>query len=101
MLISINFIQTGTGKTYTMVGEEQSLLSSQYDDVSNVGMIPRALTHLFDKLRVDKSEFAMRVSYLELYNEDRLYHDANKKGSVIVQELEEIPVKMMSISYSQ
>ncbi|CAG9797688.1 unnamed protein product [Chironomus riparius] len=98
--------QTGTGKTYTMVGEEQSLLSSQYDDVSNVGMIPRALSHLFDKLRVDKSEFAMRVSYLELYNEElcdllstddnvkiRLFDDANKKGSVIVQGLEEIPVR--------
>jgi len=89
-----------------MVGEEQSLLSSQYDDISNVGMIPRALSHLFDKLRLDKSEFAMRVSYLELYNEElcdllstddnvkiRLFDDANKKGSVIVQGLEEIPVR--------
>lgn len=89
-----------------MVGEEQSLLSSQYDDISSVGMIPRALTHLFDKLRLDKCEFAMRVSYLELYNEElcdllstddnvkiRIFDDANKKGSVIVQGLEEIPVR--------
>lgn len=50
-------------------------------------------------------EFSMRVSYLELYNEElcdllspsetaqiRIFDDANKKGSIIVQGLEEIPV---------
>lgn len=81
-------------------------MSSQYDDISGVGMIPRALAHLFDKLRLDKCEFAMRVSYLELYNEElcdllstddnvkiRIFDDSNKKGSVIVNGLKEIPVK--------
>jgi kinesin family protein 11 len=89
-----------------MVGEEQSLLSSSYDDASTVGMIPRALSHLFDKLRTQQTEFVMRVSYLELYNEElcdllstddsakiRIYDDVNKKGSVIIQGLEEIPVR--------
>lgn len=50
-------------------------------------------------------EFSMRVSYLELYNEElcdllstddcgkiRIFDDSTKKGSVIVQGLEEIPV---------
>lgn len=50
-------------------------------------------------------EFTMRVSYLELYNEElcdllstddtvkiRIFDDSTKKGSVIVQGLEEIPV---------
>lgn len=50
-------------------------------------------------------EFSMRVSYLELYNEElsdllsssdftqiRIFDDASKKGSIIVQGLEEIPV---------
>lgn len=57
-------------------------------------------------------EFAMRVSYLELYNEElcdllssddsvkiRIYDDVSKKGSVIVQGLEEIPVRCKSDVY--
>ncbi|XP_065084198.1 kinesin-like protein Klp61F, partial [Ochlerotatus camptorhynchus] len=97
--------QTGTGKTYTMVGEEQPELSSGWDDDTQTGVIPRALNHLFDELRMTELEFSMRISYLELYNEElcdllstddtvkiRIYDDVNKKGSVIVQGLEEIPV---------
>lgn len=97
--------QTGTGKTYTMVGEEQPELSSGWDDDTQTGIIPRALNHLFDELRMTELEFSMRISYLELYNEElcdllstddtvkiRIYDDVNKKGSVIVQGLEEIPV---------
>ncbi|XP_055530678.1 kinesin-like protein Klp61F [Wyeomyia smithii] len=97
--------QTGTGKTYTMVGEEQPELSAGWDDDTQTGIIPRALNHLFDELRMTELEFSMRISYLELYNEElcdllstddtvkiRIYDDVNKKGSVIVQGLEEIPV---------
>ena len=71
-----------------------------------MGIIPRALNHLFDELRMMDVEFAMRVSYLEMYNEElcdllstddtvkiRIFDDVSKKGSVIVQGLEEIPVK--------
>lgn len=71
-----------------------------------VGIIPRALSHLFDELRMMQVEFSVRISYLELYNEElcdllsnddstskiRIYDDGNKKGSVIIQGLEEIPV---------
>lgn len=70
-----------------------------------MGIIPRALSHLFQELRLMAVEFSMRVSYLELYNEElcdllssseatsiRIFDDANKKGSIIVQGLEEIPV---------
>lgn len=89
-----------------MVGEEQPNLSGSWEDPSGIGIIPRALNHLFDELRLMDVEYAMRVSYLELYNEElcdllstddtikiRIYDDSNKKGSVIVQGLEEIPVK--------
>lgn len=95
-----------------MVGEEIPLVSSSYDDVNNVGMIPRALCHLFDRLRQQQVEFSMRVSYLELYNEElcdllstddstkiRIYDDVAKKGSVIVQGLEEIPVRCKNDVY--
>lgn len=89
--------QTGTGKTYTMVGEEQPELSAGWEDDTMTGIIPRAVNHLFDELRLTELEFSMRISYLELYNEElcdllstddtvkiRIYDDVNKKGSVIV-----------------
>lgn len=72
---------------------------------SDIGIIPRALCHLFDELRMMELEFSMRISYLELYNEElcdllssdestkiRIFDDSTKKGSVIIQGLEEIPV---------
>lgn len=38
---------------------------------SPTGMIPRALSHLFDKLlSLESQEYTIRVSFLELYNED-------------------------------
>ncbi|EDW33050.1 GL16079 [Drosophila persimilis] len=69
--------QTGTGKTHTMVGNETAELKSSWEDDSDVGIIPRALSHLFDELRMMEVEFTMRISYLELYNEelcDLLFH---------------------------
>lgn len=72
---------------------------------SMIGIIPRALSHLFDELRMMEVEFSMRISYLEIYNEElcdllssddttkiRIFDDSTKKGSIIVQGLEEIPV---------
>ncbi|ALC44238.1 Klp61F [Drosophila busckii] len=97
--------QTGTGKTHTMVGTECAELKSSWEDDSNIGIIPRALSHLFDELRLMEVEYTMRISYLELYNEElcdllstddstkiRIFDDSTKKGSVIIQGLEEIPV---------
>uniref|UniRef100_A0A182NHT7 Kinesin motor domain-containing protein n=1 Tax=Anopheles dirus TaxID=7168 RepID=A0A182NHT7_9DIPT len=97
--------QTGTGKTFTMVGDEEPQLSAAYEDDTQTGIIPRAVNHLFDELRLTELEFSMRISYLELYNEElcdllstddavkiRIFDDVQKKGSVIVQGLEEIPV---------
>lgn len=97
--------QTGTGKTHTMVGTECAELKSSWEDDSEIGIIPRALSHLFDELRLMELEFSMRISYLELYNEElcdllssddstkiRIFDDTTKKGSVIIQGLEEIPV---------
>ena len=78
-----------------------------WENNSNAGIIPRALTDLFDGLRVaDAVEYSVRVSFLELYNEEifdllsgsddqsklRLYEDGQRKGSVIIQGLEEVQV---------
>ncbi|XP_023953998.2 kinesin-like protein Klp61F [Bicyclus anynana] len=97
--------QTGTGKTHTMVGEAVSdELTWQTDPLA--GIIPRALSQLFDELRISNTEYTVRVSYLELYNEElfdllsttednsklRIYEDVTRKGANIVNGLEEITV---------
>jgi len=98
--------QTGTGKTYTMEGNRSEVELSWEDDPHS-GMIPRAISHLFDRLTKDGNGFVVRVSFLELYNEDaydllssmndtsklKIFDDAQKKGSVIVGGLEEIIVR--------
>ncbi|KAK6641184.1 hypothetical protein RUM44_012893 [Polyplax serrata] len=97
--------QTGTGKTFTMVGEKSENSSGSWEDDPSCGVIPRTLSHLFDELKVRADEFTVRVSFLELYNEElcdllapnvnddgkslKLFEDSIKKGSVIVSGLEE------------
>lgn len=55
--------QTGTGKTHTMEGEMGT--------GPQAGVIPRSLHMIFDKLTRTASEFSVRLSFLELYNEVR------------------------------
>lgn len=92
--------QTGTGKTHTMEGDIHC--------EENAGVIPRAVRSILEKLESTGAEFTIRVSFLELYNEElqdllavettptddknklRLCEDA-KKG-VVCQNLEEITV---------
>ena len=97
--------QTGTGKTYTMEGLGE--IRGAWENDPNAGIIPRALSDLFDGLRTtDAVEYSIRVSFLELYNEEifdllsgaddqsklRLYEDGQKRGSVIIQGLEDVQV---------
>lgn len=104
--------QTGTGKTYTMEGDRSDEELSWEED-PHCGIIPRAISQLFDILKNHDSEFTVRVSFLELYNEDaydllssiddtarlKIFDDAQKKGSVIVGGLEEIIVQSKSEIY--
>ncbi|VDN01441.1 unnamed protein product [Thelazia callipaeda] len=105
--------QTSTGKTFTMEGETSgSLHEYSWNEDSSLGIVPRALHHIFNELENearcnDVEEFSVRVSYVELYNEElydllgnaelghtrlRLFEDSVRKGSVIVSGLEEVPV---------
>lgn len=98
--------QTGTGKTYTMEGDR----SNDRDSWDGTGIIPRAVSQIFDTLRQRGQEFAIRVSFLELYSEDaydllsppedtkklRIYDDVQKKGSVKVDDLREISLESES-----
>ncbi|RLU25689.1 hypothetical protein DMN91_001846 [Ooceraea biroi] len=98
--------QTGTGKTFTMEGVSNDPTLHWQSDTT-AGIIPRALSHLFDELRLlEVQEYTVRVSFLELYNEElfdllspnddaskiRLYEDATRKGAVIIHGLEEVTV---------
>lgn len=76
--------QTGTGKTYTMSGDisimgdvnsQDKLLLSEH-----AGIIPRVLVDLFQELAKETSEYSVKISFLELYNEklkDLLLQDSD------------------------
>ncbi|NXU53349.1 KIF4 protein, partial [Turnix velox] len=61
--------QTGSGKTYSMGGT----YTASQEDEPNVGVIPRVIRLLFkEKEQRQEWEFVLKVSYLEIYNEDIL-----------------------------
>ncbi|OTF79817.1 kinesin-like protein KIF11-like protein, partial [Euroglyphus maynei] len=104
--------QTGTGKTYTMVGDHSGTESSWEDDPLS-GIIPRAIDQLLDELQHQNTEYTIGVSFLELYNEEaydllsplsdttklRIYNDSERKGSVIIAGLVEMMVKTKAEIY--
>ncbi|XP_054720826.1 kinesin-like protein KIF11 [Uloborus diversus] len=106
--------QTGTGKTYTMEGGERGDSKCSWEEDPSAGIIPRSLHQLFEELTKEENvEFTVRVSFLELYNEElfdllsltelsrlRLFEDSSKKGSVIIQGLEEVKVDSKDEVYS-
>jgi kinesin family protein 11 len=74
---------------------------------ANAGMIPRVLFRLFHHLETKVPDFTVKVSYVELYNEElrdlltpvpasapelKIFDDASKKG-VFIQGLEEVGVR--------
>ncbi|KAJ9103490.1 hypothetical protein QFC19_004258 [Naganishia cerealis] len=63
--------QTGTGKTYTMCGDlthEKHGLSVRLSE--EAGIVPRVLTELFTALDANNSDYSVRCSFMELYNEE-------------------------------
>lgn len=97
--------QTGTGKTYTMSGDMTDTLGMLSDEA---GIIPRVLQQLFTKLELDDTEHCVKVSFIELYNEElrdllsveesaklKIYDDASRRGhaGTMVQGMEEKHIK--------
>ncbi|KAK2401352.1 kinesin protein KIN-5D [Trifolium repens] len=59
--------QTGTGKTYTMEG---GMRNKGGDLTAEAGVIPRAVRQIFDILEAQNADYSMKVTFLELYNEE-------------------------------
>ncbi|XP_008806097.2 kinesin-like protein KIN-5C isoform X2 [Phoenix dactylifera] len=63
--------QTGTGKTYTMEGECKRAKSGPKGQLpADAGVIPRAVKQIFDTLESQNAEYSVKVTFLELYNEE-------------------------------
>ncbi|XP_024981925.1 kinesin-like protein KIN-5C [Cynara cardunculus var. scolymus] len=113
--------QTGTGKTYTMEGECKRSKSGPNGELpSGAGVIPRAVKQIFDTLEHQNAEYSVKVTFLELYNEEitdllapeeisRVVEDKQKKllplmedgkGGVLVRGLEEEIVTSASEIFS-
>uniref|UniRef100_A0AAY4ER38 Kinesin-like protein n=1 Tax=Denticeps clupeoides TaxID=299321 RepID=A0AAY4ER38_9TELE len=99
--------QTGTGKTFTMEGERSPNEEYTWEEDPLAGIIPRTLHQIFEKLSGSGTEFSIKVSLLEIYNEElfdllspspdvterlQLYDDPRNKRGVIIKGLEEITV---------
>ena len=61
--------QTGTGKTHTMTGDIE-LDPAGGEVAPGAGVIPRAIHQIFSYLDGIASEYSVKCSYLELYNEE-------------------------------
>lgn len=99
--------QTGTGKTFTMEGERSSEGAFTWEQDPLAGIIPRTLHQIFEKLSENGTEFSVKVSLLEIYNEElfdllspspdvserlQMFDDPRNKRGVIIKGLEEVTV---------
>ncbi|XP_067222841.1 kinesin-like protein KIF11 [Chanodichthys erythropterus] len=99
--------QTGTGKTFTMEGDRSPNEEFTWEEDPLAGIIPRTLHQIFEKLSNNGTEFSVKVSLLEIYNEElfdllspapdvterlQLFDDPRNKRGVTIKGLEEITV---------
>ncbi|KAK5854325.1 hypothetical protein PBY51_015404 [Eleginops maclovinus] len=97
----------GTGKTFTMEGERTPDEQFTWEEDPLAGIIPRTLHQIFEKLSENGTEFSVKVSLLEIYNEElfdllspgddvnerlQLFDDPRNKRGVVVKGLEEVTV---------
>ena len=61
--------QTGSGKTYTMAGIEERLGRADYVSDETDGIIPRAISYLWQGMAQRQEVFYVKAAFLEIYNE--------------------------------
>ncbi|CAI9770527.1 unnamed protein product [Fraxinus pennsylvanica] len=84
--------QTGTGKTYTMEGGARKKIG---EFPSDAGVIPRAVRQIFDILEAQNAEYNMKVTFLELYNEEITDLLAPEECSKFTEEKSKKPIALM------
>ncbi|KAI9085849.1 hypothetical protein K1719_032263 [Acacia pycnantha] len=84
--------QTGTGKTYTMEG---GMRNKGGDLPVEAGVIPRAVRQIFDMLEAQNADYTMKVTFLELYNEEITDLLAAEDNSRSVEEKQKKPPTLM------
>ncbi|XVE96823.1 hypothetical protein REPUB_Repub02eG0256200 [Reevesia pubescens] len=84
--------QTGTGKTYTMEG---GMRNRGGDLPAEAGVIPRAVRHIFDTLEAQNADYSMKVTFLELYNEEITHLLAPEESSRYGEDKQRKPISLM------
>ncbi|KAI9196327.1 hypothetical protein LWI28_022970 [Acer negundo] len=84
--------QTGTGKTYTMEGGARK---KNGEFPSDAGVIPRAVKQIFDILESQSAEYSMKVTFLELYNEEISDLLAQEETSKFIDDKSKKPIALM------
>ncbi|CAL1399189.1 unnamed protein product [Linum trigynum] len=86
--------QTGTGKTYTMEG---GMVSEDGEFPSDAGIIPRAVQQIFEVLEARSEDYSMKVTFLELYNEEimDLLADSDESVTASVDEKLKKPIALL------
>lgn len=82
--------QTGSGKTYTMYGEQGAKGRPWKPDKETRGVVPRCVNAMFRRIRDrdedDATECTIKVSFLEIYNEQVRDLLNPKKGGLRIRE---------------
>ncbi|KAG9351983.1 hypothetical protein JZ751_023234 [Albula glossodonta] len=89
--------QTGSGKTFSMGGT----YTSAQENEPTVGVIPRVVRRIFhEKEKKVDSEFALAVSYLEIYNEEilDLLNGAKDKPAISIREDPKEGIKIVGLT---
>ncbi|XP_024983935.1 kinesin-like protein KIN-5B [Cynara cardunculus var. scolymus] len=84
--------QTGTGKTYTMEG---GMRNKSGELPAEAGVIPRAVRQIFDTLEAQNADYSMKVTFLELYNEEIVDLLAAEDYSRALEERQKKPISLM------
>ncbi|CAN1275073.1 Kinesin-like protein KIN-5B [Linum perenne] len=84
--------QTGTGKTYTMEG---GMRNKGGDLPAEAGVIPRAVRQIFDTLEAQKADYSMKVTFLELYNEEIADLLASEDNARFIDDRQKKPISLM------
>ncbi|XP_078403096.1 kinesin family member 4 isoform X2 [Cetorhinus maximus] len=88
--------QTGSGKTYSMGGT----YTSRQEGDPVVGVIPRVINMLFRMIEENSdNEFTLKVSYLEIYNEEilDLLHPSREKSQIHIREDPKEGIKIVGL----